>query len=113
MKPRYSALAALLGISAVLFIARTGTGSLAVPQERIEALEKRVSQIEDRVKSLEQDLRSYEREHRYFALPNLPPGLKDVPPDWKSFKFSGQTIYLVPLKFVSKPVLNGAERKKD
>jgi hypothetical protein len=66
-----------------------------------EDLGKRVSQLEEKVKSLEAELSELRRMQKYFAVPGLPPGMKNVPPDWKPYHYRGQTIYLVPLDSVS------------
>lgn len=95
-----SVIVLLFGISSLLILPKLinpQTFSLKSPED----LGKRVSQLEEKVKSLEAELSELKRMQKYFAVPELPPGMKSVPPDWKPYRYRGQTIYLVPLDSAS------------
>jgi hypothetical protein len=94
-----SAIVLLFAISSLLFLPKLIKPQTFSPSSP-EDLGKRVSQLEEKIKSLEAELSELKRMQKYFAVPELPPGMKSVPPDWKPYHYRGQTIYLVPLDSV-------------
>jgi hypothetical protein len=94
-----SVIVLLFAISSLLILPKLTNPQTFSPSSP-EDLGKRVSQLEEKVKSLEAELSELKRMQKYFAVPGLPPGMKNVPPDWKPYHYRGQTIYLVPLDSV-------------
>ena len=68
----------------------------------VEELEKRIAFLENKVRDMEAELKELKRWKKYVVIARKSLGLKSIPPEWKPYRYDGETYYLIPLESFTK-----------